>query len=73
MDKYTLSDELISHIAKSIQLAILSGTDIVDHLRQVEVEPLKDNKLSLTANFQEQAASNIEKMLERASALQQGE
>ena len=73
MDKYNFSDELISHIAQSIQMAILSGTDIVDHLRQVEVTPLKDSKLVLTDDFQDQAKNSIEKMLERATVLQQGE
>ena len=28
-----LHDNTIAHIAKIIQMAILSGTDIVDHLR----------------------------------------
>ncbi len=69
MDTYTLSDEVISHIAKSVQLAILSGTDIVDHMRQIQVTPGDDNSLELTDACRLSADENIEKMLERASTL----
>ena len=32
------SDELIADVARTLQIAILTGTDIVDHLRTFEVE-----------------------------------
>ena len=32
------SDALIADIARTLQIAILSGTDIIDHLRTFEVE-----------------------------------
>ena len=35
MNQYNLSDEVITQIAKLVQLAILTGTDIVDNLRMV--------------------------------------
>tara|TARA_R110000824_G_scaffold47830_1_gene135715 strand:- start:2566 stop:2784 length:219 start_codon:yes stop_codon:yes gene_type:complete len=70
MDTYKFSDEVISHIAKSVQLAILSGTDIVDHMRQIQLTPGDDNSLELTDEFRSSANDNIEKMLERADALQ---
>ena len=70
MDTYTFSDEVITHIAKSIQLAILSGTDIVDHMRQIQVTPGDDNTLDLTDEFRVVADDNVAKMLERATALQ---
>ena len=34
---FTFSDELIAHLAKATQLAILTGTDIVDHFRMIQV------------------------------------
>ena len=32
-----LSDKTIAQIAKCVQLAILTGTDVVDHLRQLDL------------------------------------
>ena len=32
-----LSDEVIGHIAKQLQIAILTGTDIVDNLRMIDL------------------------------------
>ena len=70
MSTYTFSDEVIAHIAKSVQLAILSGTDIVDHMRQIQVTPSEGGTLDLTDDFRSAAEDNISRMLERASALQ---
>ena len=60
-----LNDEVISHIAKSVQLAILTGTDIVDHLRMIELKE-ESGEIFLTDEFAENAESNINKMLEAA-------
>ena len=35
--QYKLSDETIGQIAKLVQLAILTGTDVVDNLRLMRV------------------------------------
>ena len=32
-----LDDSVIGHVAKLIQLAILTGTDIVDHMRMMRL------------------------------------
>ena len=32
-----LSDEVISHVAQILQIAIISGTDIVDNLRMIRL------------------------------------
>ena len=50
---YTFSDELIAHLAKATQLAILTGTDIVDHFRMIQVTPTEDGKLQPSENFNE--------------------
>ena len=44
-DKKTLKldDEVVSHFAKVLQYAILTGTDIVDHLRNVRLEESTTN------------------------------
>ena len=57
------SDNLISNIARTLQIAILSGTDIVDHLRSFEVEE-SEGKLSLTKESLARIEKEISSMLE---------
>jgi len=57
-----LNDEVIGHVAKLIQLAILSGTDVVDHLRTISLVE-SNGELYLTDECRNQSDSNIEKML----------
>ena len=60
-----LSDNVIAHIAQLVQIAILTGTDVVDHLRRVElVEDSESGTLFLTEAYQSLADSNVAKMLE---------
>mgnify|MGYP003659757889 CR=1 FL=1 len=58
----TLSDDVISHIAKLLQIAILSGTDVVDHLRMIRLENNAD-MLVLSENYANTSDDNIEAML----------
>ena len=60
------SDQLIADIARTLQIAILTGTDIVDHLRTFEVEDEK-GKLKLTESSKERIEKEIESMLGRIS------
>ena len=61
---YALSDEVISQIAKLIQLAIITGTDVVDNLRTIRVEASEETgQLSLTDEYRQIAESQIEKLL----------
>ena len=57
------SDNLISNIARTLQIAILSGTDIVDHLRSFEVEE-SDGTLNLTQDSMDKIEKEISTMLE---------
>ena len=57
------SDNLISNIARTLQIAILSGTDIVDHLRSFEVEE-KNGALNLTSESLSRIEKEISSMLE---------
>ena len=57
-----LSDAVIAHIAKLIQLGILTGTDVVDHLRTIRLTE-SDGELYLTDECRNQSDDNIEKML----------
>lgn len=61
---YQFSDELIGQIAKSLQIAVLTGTDIVDHLRQLYVEIGEDGKIVLTPEFNEMFESQLASMLD---------
>ena len=56
------SDELIADVARTLQIAILTGTDIVDHLRTFEVEDEK-GILKLTESSKERIEKEIESML----------
>lgn len=63
-----LDDSVIAHVAKLIQLAILTGTDIVDHMRMIRLED-NDNALFLNAEYEENSTQNIQAMLEQIEAL----
>ena len=60
------SDQLIADIARTLQIAILTGTDIVDHFRTFEVEDEK-GILKLTESSKERIEKEIESMLGRIS------
>ena len=53
-----LSDTTISHMVKLLQIAILSGTDLVDHLRQMNLIEV-DGKLEVS----EESAEVLEKTI----------
>lgn len=57
-----LNDEVISHLAQILQLAIISGTDIVDHMRMIVLEE-NDGELFLSEEYANNHESNIKKML----------
>ena len=60
-----LSDDVIGHIAQLLQMAILTGTDIIDNMRMVELEFDKEtNKLYLTKSYQERHSDNIGRLVE---------
>jgi hypothetical protein len=62
--KYHFADELIGQLRDTLQLAILSGTDIIDHIRMIEVEPTEDGKLALTADYRELFEKQINSMMQ---------
>ena len=64
------NDEVIAHVAKILQMAIITGTDIVDHLRMVVLEE-KDNQLFLNEDYSQNYDSNIEQMISEIMEAQQ--
>jgi hypothetical protein len=59
---FKLSDEVIGQIAKLVQVAIISGTDVVDHFRQTRLSVVGDT-LYLAEEYKEQFEGNIQSML----------
>ena len=60
---YKLSDEVISNIAKLLQIAILTGTDIVDNLRTLRCQVSEDS-IEIHPEFEKSLAENIQKMMD---------
>ena len=52
MENLTLTDNAISHIAKLVQIAILTGTDVVDNLRMAKFVN-SDGKLEISPEYHE--------------------
>jgi hypothetical protein len=67
---YTFSDELISTVAKLLQLAMLTGTDIYDHMRTVQVTNSDDGKLVLSADFKQKLEQEVERLMGQAAQLE---
>ena len=65
-----ISDEVISHLAKIIQLGILSGTDIVDHMRMIRLQESEEDTLILSDEYRQSSDNQIQSMLEKVSEIQ---
>ncbi len=63
---HKLSDDAIAHIAKLLQMAILTGTDIVDNLRILRLVSDDDGLLRVDPEHQENLTASINKMVEQA-------
>ena len=61
-----LSDTTIGHVAQLVQIAILTGTDVVDNLR-IMVLVNEEGMLELDTEYQSMIEGNISKMLEDAT------
>ncbi len=58
-----LDDTTIGQIVKLIQMALLTGTDIVDHLRMMQLEVSDTNKIVLNREYIQIFNDQVEKML----------
>ena len=70
---YKFDDTVIATIAKTLQVALLTGTDIVDNLRQIEVQNNGDGTMGITPNYNSQFEHWLAKMLEELEAHQNTE
>ena len=64
-----LSDTVIAHIAQLVQLSILTGTDVVDHMRMMV---LTDNEgtLELDEEYERRAEDNVQRLIHEATTMQ---
>jgi hypothetical protein len=68
--KYTLSNDVLAGFVQLFQLALLTGTDISDHLRLLEVEAdASGQQVTLTAECRERLQRNIDDLDKRAAEL----
>tara|TARA_B100000282_G_C31687585_1_gene469860 strand:+ start:676 stop:927 length:252 start_codon:yes stop_codon:yes gene_type:complete len=70
---FTLNDTTVAQIAKCLQVAILTGTDIADNLRMLQLELKEDGKAGVTDNYLEIFNNNIDKLLNEVNAPSTGE
>jgi len=65
-EELILSDATIGHIAQLLQMAILTGTDIIDHLRMAKFTASQNvnGRLELHPDYYESFHTNIQRMME---------
>jgi|APGre2960657404_1045060.scaffolds.fasta_scaffold261821_2 hypothetical protein len=66
---YKLDDSTIGLFAQLIQLALLTGTDVVDNFRAVHLSIGDSGKLIPDPAFREQFDANIQKLMDHVSSL----
>ena len=71
MENLKLTDNAISHVAQLLQVAILTGTDIVDNLRAAQFV-VSGGSIEISPDYFENFNKNLEAMLQQASDLSQG-
>jgi hypothetical protein len=62
-----LSDSTIAQIAKVLQIALLTGTDIVDNLRMIELQ-VDGDQLVISDEYKKQFEETLTKLQDEAAA-----
>lgn len=62
---FRLDDNVIAHIAKILQVSMLTGTDIIDHMRMIRLDQ-KDGTLVLQKEYSDVFDGSLDSMLENA-------
>jgi hypothetical protein len=62
-----MTDDSIACVAKMVQMAILTGTDVVDNLRLMRFVTNEEGQLDPDPEFVEGLEASIQKMLEEAN------
>jgi hypothetical protein len=67
---YRLDDEVVAEVARSLQRALLTGTDIVDHIRAIELNVSRGtDKVQLSPDYLARTQANDQRMVEEAQEL----
>lgn len=71
---YKLSDDVIAALGKLLQLAILTGTDVTDWFRMIEVTPdSKDpSRLVVDDGYRDRLEQQIDELERKAHAIVEG-
>lgn len=69
---FRMTDDLIAMIRELVQLSFLTGTNIVDHMRSIVVEPVGENKITVAPEYVH-AYNNMVTQLQAASEQAQAE
>jgi hypothetical protein len=64
MQTYKLSDRTIAQIVQLLQLGILTGTDITDHMRTLRVVPNSEGYVDPDPEFVDEFEANMARMRE---------
>ena len=70
--KLTLTDSVIVHIAKLLQISMLTGTDIVDHMRMIALAE-REGRLFLDEDYEALSEQRIVKMLKEIEDIRSAE
>ena len=62
MDTLRLSDQAIARLVQLLQVGILTGTDVSDQFRTVELTVGDNNKLECTEEYNKNFEENLQKM-----------
>jgi|TARA_B100000902_G_scaffold251852_1_gene238283 hypothetical protein len=62
---FKLDDNVIAHIARILQVSMLTGTDIIDHMRMIRFT-CKDEKLVLQDEYAKIFDGSLDNMLKNA-------
>jgi hypothetical protein len=67
---YRLDDEVVAEVARSLQRALLTGTDIVDHIRAIELNVARgSNRIILSEEYLDRTQANDQRMVDEAQDL----
>jgi hypothetical protein len=67
---YRLDDEVVAEVARSLQRALLTGTDIVDHIRAIELNVARgDGKILLSDEYLARTQANDNRLVDEAGTL----
>ena len=74
---FKLTDGVVAHVVKLLQIGLLEGTDVTDHFRRISLVADDEGQLYLSEEYEEFFNNSLEKMQEfineQSEKEQQGE